>query len=196
MTMLRYQSQQTDQSAFTLIEMMIVVSLSLVILALGVPSFIDTIKAKRIETRAELAYHFLKFARSEAVKRRAYVVICKTTQGTFCAHDHDWSNGGWLVFEDLDRDAEIDEDETILRASDADAHTPLTIEVSKLIRDYVAFSPTGAARRPNGDPQSGVMVMCDSQGTHDQAAAVRLAPSGQVTFAKVDDAEHIACSAH
>jgi type IV fimbrial biogenesis protein FimT len=75
------------QRGFTLIELMIVVTLLAVMLGIGIPSFRGFIAGQRVKT---IAYDFataLLVARSEAIKRNATVTIAPTGS---------WV-GGWTV---------------------------------------------------------------------------------------------------
>jgi type IV fimbrial biogenesis protein FimT len=52
----------------------------------------------------------LSHARSEALARRAFVVVCPTTDGVACADSDDWSTG-YMAFVDTDNDNAADQDD-------------------------------------------------------------------------------------
>lgn len=81
--------------AFTLIELMITLSILAILLAIAAPSFRDSIQNNRTQTIANDLTTALQFARSEAVKRGTKVDICRRN-GNVCADAADWGNG-WLV---------------------------------------------------------------------------------------------------
>lgn len=76
------------QSGFTLIEMMITVSIVAVVLAMGVPSLQGFILGQRVKAASFDLQQALLMARSEAIKRNAPVVITPADAG--------WA-GGWSV---------------------------------------------------------------------------------------------------
>lgn len=74
---------------FTLIELMVTVSILAIMLAVGVPSFKNFSDGQKVKTAAyELSTAFL-VARSEAIKRNAPVTIAPTTTDTWIS--------GWTV---------------------------------------------------------------------------------------------------
>ena len=88
----------TKQPGFTLIEVVVVVVLAVIVLALAIPSFSSLIQSSRIAADTSALSSDLNFARSEAVKRRADVALCSSTDGANCNTD-DWG-AGWLIYLD------------------------------------------------------------------------------------------------
>lgn len=82
------------QSAFTLIELMIVVLILIILLVAAIPGFTASIVNNRLTTIANELVASLSYARSEAIRRGQHVAVRKT--GT------NWENG-WQVFVDIDR---------------------------------------------------------------------------------------------
>jgi type IV fimbrial biogenesis protein FimT len=83
--------------AYTLIELMVTISILAILIAIAVPSFSSTIRDSRIASLSSELQGALQLARSEAVKRRVNVVICRrNAAGTACENGTDWG-GGWLV---------------------------------------------------------------------------------------------------
>jgi type IV fimbrial biogenesis protein FimT len=103
-------------SGFTLFELMVVVAVVLVIALLAVPSFARLVEATRIRTEATRLMSDIVLARSEAIKRNRQVSLCparidaagQRQCGGLLA-------GGWVIFEDSDRDGILDAGENIIR---------------------------------------------------------------------------------
>ncbi len=85
------------QSGFTLIELMITLSVAAVLLAIGAPSFNETIASARIRADYNRLVSAMHLARSEAVKRNINVSVCARGSDSTCGQD--WKDG-WLVFTD------------------------------------------------------------------------------------------------
>ena len=181
------------QTGFTLTELLVAVSVMSTLTVVGVPAMQSTIRNNEIATQSANFYSFLRFARSEAVKRRTQVVICKSSDGSSCTTKGDWSQG-WVVFEDLNGDASVDTTEAVLRSNADMATKDVSAKASTSIADYVGFAPTGFARKSDGSSQSGLIVICDAGGFSENAKALRVAQSGQVRLAKAIDAGANSCT--
>ena len=86
-----------SHKGFTLIELMVTLAVLAIVLGLAVPSFSSMLQDNRASSMGAELQGALQVARSEAVKRRQSVIICRSNAaGTACEHGEDWS-GGWLV---------------------------------------------------------------------------------------------------
>lgn len=87
----------TTQKGFTLIELMATIAILAIVLTIATPSFNNIILSNRIDSVAQELRGSLQLARSEAVKRKERVRVCRSN-GTLddCDAGTDWS-AGWLV---------------------------------------------------------------------------------------------------
>lgn len=82
---------------FTLIELMITIVILAILISLAVPSFNSVIQGNRTLTLNDELSTAIQLARSEALKRRKNVIICRSNAaGNACEDGTDWSNG-WQV---------------------------------------------------------------------------------------------------
>lgn len=93
-------AMKAKQTGFTLIELMFTLIVLAVLLGIGVPNFRDFIRNSRLSSAANDLLADLNLARSEAVKRRVPVTLCKSTDGTSCATDNAAPFLRWIVFVD------------------------------------------------------------------------------------------------
>lgn len=80
--------RQGAQSGFTIIELMVVITVAAILMAVAVPSFRDLIVGQRVKTAAFTLTSAVVFTRSEAIKRNTDVVLLANSGG--------WQNG-WSV---------------------------------------------------------------------------------------------------
>jgi type IV fimbrial biogenesis protein FimT len=92
---------------FTLVELMVTISILAIILGIAVPSFLGAIAKNAVAGHVNTFLADARFARTEAIKRGANVTMCRSdnaeaaTPTCSTAGTTDWS-AGWLIFEDVD----------------------------------------------------------------------------------------------
>lgn len=83
--------------AFTLIELMVTISVLAVVISLAAPSFSRLLQDNRMLTVANELQSSLQLARAEAIKRKTNVVLCKSNNtANDCASGTNWQEG-WLM---------------------------------------------------------------------------------------------------
>ncbi|MBB6091847.1 type IV fimbrial biogenesis protein FimT [Povalibacter uvarum] len=152
---------------FTLIELMVTLSVAALLIGLAAPSFREIRIRNELSTYANELISSINLARSEAVRRGRPVVICPSTNSSACGGT--WSEG-WITFADLDGNGErnaADENERVLKAQG-----PVSANYSI---DGEAF-PDGLTYKADGSTEStGLFVICN-QGRINGARAVVITP--------------------
>ncbi len=145
---------------FTLVEVLVAVTLAVALAGIALPSFIDWIAAQRHVGHAQhLAWSFNR-ARSEAIKRGFHVNVCKSADRLSCTPAGRW-DGGFLLFVDYNRDGNIDPDEPVLRI-EGPAPGDVRVSANRPIADYVSYTTLGQARLLSGALQMGTFIVCSS----------------------------------
>ena len=134
-------------AGFTLIEMMVSLTLLGILIALVTPSFQGVLRDNRATTQANALVGALMLARSEAIKRNAPVVLCRSNTGTSCAGS-DWADG-WILWPDMDRDGALDPDDG---DGIPEAGEEMILQVQEALEGRFDLSATGSAitYRPDG----------------------------------------------
>ncbi len=102
---MKKQFREKKQRGFTLVELMVVLTVSAIIITVAAPPFQSSIEKRRIFTINDSFFAALKLARSEAVARSRTVTVCPSDDQFTCSGT--WSDG-WLVFIDDDKDRVFD----------------------------------------------------------------------------------------
>jgi type IV fimbrial biogenesis protein FimT len=146
-------------TGFTLIELMFTILALGVLLGVGVPNFVDFIRNSRMASATNDILSDFNLARSEAVKRRVPVTLCKSQDGAACDGNATDPFESWIIFVDNDNDGVVDTGEVVLRQREI--HDSLTVTANGWELRY----------QPNGFPVSittteavSQMVLCDSLG--------------------------------
>jgi type IV fimbrial biogenesis protein FimT len=132
------------RAGLTLIETLATLATVAVTLAVAVPSYQALAQRNRVTSTAHSLYSHLNLARSEAVERADWVVMCPSRDQTSCDLDFDWS-AGWIVFVDGNRDRQRQPAEALVRVAD-DISPGVTIKTTSIYRRAISFSPDGNVR--------------------------------------------------
>lgn len=90
MTHLRAQIQR----GFTLVELMVTITVLGILLAIAVPSFTDAVLGSKLSSYANNLLASTYLARGEAIKRNSVVNLCASSNGTSCTGN--WEQG-WII---------------------------------------------------------------------------------------------------
>lgn len=82
-------------AGFSLIELMVTITVMAILLMIAVPSFLDATLGSKLGAFANNFAASARLARSEAIKRNAVVTLCVSSNGTSCATGG-WDQG-WIV---------------------------------------------------------------------------------------------------
>lgn len=140
---------------FTLIELMVTLTVAAILLTVAVPSYREFIQSTRLSTQVNLLLSDLNVARSEAVKRRTPVTLCKSATQSACSSNGGYEQG-WIIFTDHNRDGEVDAGDIILRTQGASG-SDLTIRGKSPIQNRISFFDSGNVST------SGSIIFCDSR---------------------------------
>jgi type IV fimbrial biogenesis protein FimT len=135
---------------YTLLELMVTLAVAGVLLGVGVPGFFDVTRNQRAAANANELVTALSIARSEAIRRRARITVCASSDGATCTGG--W-NQGWIVVRDsaaTDAAApSIAATTDVLRVWPAPAGNP-TVTLTPTGTTWVRFLPRGNARSSGG----------------------------------------------
>ncbi len=139
---------------FTLIELMVTLSVAAILLTVGVPSMRDLIANNRLTAATNVFVSSLNIARSEAIKqgRNASVCVSDTATQTSCSGT-DWRKG-WLVWVDVNKNGTLNYPNEVIRTVQ-----PLTDSIQMVsARNSFQIDPQGSVDNPNAN-----VTLCDNR---------------------------------
>ncbi|WP_420993330.1 GspH/FimT family pseudopilin [Cupriavidus sp. 30B13] len=131
---------------FTLIELMVALSVLAILAAAAIPNFSSFLHRSRITSESSRLVSDIETARSEAARRNATVTICPTMDGASCTDD--WSRRR-VIFVDADNDGQIGAGEEVIRNSDAPTARTAIVASNIPSGTVVRFRSFGASTPPN-----------------------------------------------
>jgi len=145
----------SSPKGFTLIELMVTISIASVVMGLAIPSFMDSINSNRLTATANEFVAALNYTRSEAVKRGIQVTMAPTS-----ATAAQWESG-WTIFVDINENEAFNDDgdsnlcetnatngspteDCLLRSHDVLAGgVTLRSSTATNYKNYAAYRPSG-----------------------------------------------------
>ncbi|MEO6353476.1 MAG: GspH/FimT family pseudopilin, partial [Burkholderiaceae bacterium] len=124
---------------FSLIELMVVLSIAAILMGIAVPSFRTLIQNQRMTTNVNDFFAAINLTRSEALQRGVRVDMVAAGDGS------NWSNG-WIVFVDENSDQTLNSNEKLIFTHEA---VPNGISVTSTVpgtRLAIGFNATGSIK--------------------------------------------------
>lgn len=147
-------------SGFTLLELMLVLTIAGLLLAFAVPAMANFLRNARITAAANDVMAGLHFTRSEAIKRRIPVSLCTSATPQAASPVCTASNQltGWIAFVDTNQSGQRDAGEAVLMQHERIPDTITARSSANPLR--VTYLLTGFALNGN----AAQLVLCDARG--------------------------------
>lgn len=170
---------------FTLIELMVTISIAGILLAIAIPSFTSVISSNRLTTFANDLVTTFNLARSEAIKRGVQITVLR--KGSISS---EWESG-WDVFVDINGDEDLDDtspstpcetntngshkEDCLLRTYPALPNGYTLRTGSSSYKDYAAYLPSGLTTTPAGD----TFTLCNESGANVPRRTITINSTGR-----------------
>jgi type IV fimbrial biogenesis protein FimT len=185
---------------FTLIELMVTITLLAILTTLAIPSFQAQIASTRLSSAVNSLSATIATARAEAIRRGARITVCRsdsTNAQCTTATTGGWETG-WITLEDSIRTTSsptVDTGETI---NAVEVTLPDAIKVSGNgdMVNYISFTPTGQPKTYTGGFAAGRIRVCSTSASlsdSNRARELVISLTGRVVIEKVSSASS-ACS--
>lgn len=142
---------------FTMLELMITLSIAAILAATAVPSFQSLMAQSQLTTQTNELVASLHYARSEAVKRGMRVTVCTSSDGSACTNGSGWQNG-WIIFSDAGTAGEIDGGDEVLRVFPPLQGVALTASLN--FSNSISYLASGRSRGNGNLLGNGSFTLC------------------------------------
>jgi len=169
---------------FTLIELMVTISIAGILLGIAIPSFTAIIASNRLTSTANNYLAAVNFTRSEAIKRGQQVTMANSGASS------QWENG-WSIFVDADGSNAFNDDgdgtlceaneDCLLRTFDAlSGHLSIRTSDSTSYKDFAAYLPSGESKMKN----AGKFTLCGESGDDQPQRIININIMGRPSITK------------
>jgi len=159
----------TANLGFTLIELIVTISIVAILVGVAIPGFTSIINSTRLTTYANELVASLNLARSEAVKRGVQISVRRK------GSTHQNWDSGWDIFTDLDGDGALDAADTLLKTYPA-LSNGFTLRTGTVgYQDFAAYLPSGLSLNSSGD----TFRLCDSSADTGDSRAIAVNAVGR-----------------
>lgn len=165
------QFSNSSKQGFTIIELLITVTIIGILMSIATPSFHNIVKRTQLKTLSLNLHSTLKQARNHAINNQVIVIVCQSNAKNFnqCNPNRqryaNWRNG-WISFADVNNNNELDSNDHIINTHQTKGQTNVIFNQSGRLR----FFPRGSAR-------SAGFYFCNKKSLHTQY--IRLLHTGR-----------------
>ena len=149
-------------SGFTLLELLLTLTVVGIIMAIAIPNFREFILNSRLTGAANDLLASAQLARSEAIKRQRTVALCASPNPTDPVPACDVAFSGWVVWVDMNNDGVIGAGESIVTRHNA---LDPSMRLFSNGGGFMSYQPSGFTQPTVGGVASTTHVLiCDERG--------------------------------
>ena len=179
--------RQAVTHGFTLVELAMSLAVLSVLVTFAVPTFTAMMVSSKLTAASNALLSSMHLARSEAIKRRSRVVLCKSANGAACNAAGGWEQG-WIVFHDSNNNGDRDPGESVIARIEP-LPGSMRVNGNAPVAKYVSFVSTGATKLLGGAFQAGTLTVCDQTASTGEARVIVLNAVGRPRIQKVSASE-------
>lgn len=146
-------TEKCQSNGFTLVELIVTMSLAAIVLAIAVPNFQTLLRSNRLTAVNNEFVAFFNLTRSEAIRAGSSVTLCKTATGAACSTTGGWESG-WLIFADPNANGIIDTGEAVIKVHEALGSQNTMASSSGTAGSLITFNGSGFLN------QTGTLALC------------------------------------
>ncbi len=160
---------------FTMVEVMVVLSITAIIVAFATPSFMNIVANNRVVAASNELVTALNLAKSAAVRSGDKTILCKSPVANQCDDTAAW-NDGLLLFLDSDNNGNVNNDEKIIKVIPASE--------DNLNFAYTGSSPNFIRFNANGRTNTNGHFCFNNSYKQENSRAVVITQSGRIRSEK------------
>lgn len=178
----------------TIVELVVSLAVVSIIATTGVPAFSNFIQTNRVSESAFDMLGTINLARTEAVKRRTRVVLCRSADPNAptptCGGTANTWTTGWLVFASGDGDSTYTAGTDTLLGTGTVHSSNVTLITNSTSNNNLEYNSDGTTNEGGGTAR---FAICDKRGGK-YGRQIEVPPHGRPKFIKGSDSAPINCT--
>ena len=178
----------------SIVELVVSLAIVSILMTAGVPAFSSFIQSNRLSESSFDMLATINLARTEAVKRRTRVVLCRSADPTLttpsCGGGANTWTTGWLVFASGDNNSTYEAGTDTLLGMGLVGSTSLAIVTNSTSNNNLEYNSDGTT---NEGGSTARFAVCDKRGGA-HGRQINVPPHGRPKFVKGDSASPINCT--
>jgi len=166
------------QNGFTLYELMIALAIFGILAGFGVPGYLNYVRNAELNNATATIFADIYLARSEAIKTKTPVTVCRTADVNAASPSCDNSDsiwtGGWLVFVDSANNGIYESADDRLLKVGSPPSTHIQIKANSNAAAFISFNSDGSL---NVNKITSIYSVCDDRngdGNYDEENGRRI----------------------
>lgn len=170
-----------NHKGFTLVELLVTISVAGILIAIAIPSFSNIIIDYRLNTISSELAEVMSFARSESIKRNKTITFCRVTaeNSNVCTDGKLWSH--WIVKQNTNSTEEVD---VIKRGSINSHNASIQMTTKNISSSKISVSADGLTRSGSMLLSDAQIIICATSGPAESTRIITLGAASQVSIAK------------
>ena len=178
----------------SIVELVVSLAIVAILATTGVPAFSSFIQSNRLNESSFDMLATINLARTEAVKRRTRVLLCRSADPTLptpsCGGSANTWTTGWLVFASGDSNSTYEAGtDTLLGIGLVDSSN-VTVITNSTSDNNLEYNSDGTTNESGGTAR---FALCDQRGGA-QGRQINIPPHGRPKFVKGNSASPINCT--
>ena len=179
---------------FSTVELMIALTIASILMTAAAPSMGTFVRNNRLQSEAFALLRTMHFARSEAVKRKTRVVMCRSANPTAATptcggNSYTWTSG-YLVFASGDGNNTYDPANDVLLRIGLPAGSGLTVRTNSTSNNNLEYNSDGTTNEGGGTAR---FAVCDGRGG-DVGRQIDVSPVGRPALNQGSPGSPINCT--
>ncbi len=178
----------------SIVELVVSLAVVAILTTTGVPAFSSFIQSNRLSESSFDMLATINLARTEAVKRRTRVLLCRSADPTLptpsCGGSANTWTTGWLVFASGDSNTTYEAGTDTLLGRGLVDSSNVTVITNGTSNSNLEYNSDGTTNESGGTAR---FALCDQRGGA-QGRQINIPPHGRPKFVKGDGANPINCT--